>query len=214
MADPLSLPSTGFEEFELTPINTRDTAMMEDRRTETAGFGTPYHTLSVQTQYLDDDEYDDVDTFFMEASQAGACFLAHDVFRPRPRAYGNTPLSGTKAGGGAFDGTAAVSAVAAYQATVTGLPDGFQINRGARIGFRMSALVRSLHLVTEAVTADASGVAVVKFKFALDTQNFTTSATVDFEKPSIPMMLDPGFSAPKAWSGRKASFSATEVFFS
>ncbi len=79
----------------------------------------------------------------------------------------------------------------------------------------MSALVRSLHRIVENATANASGVVTLSIMFGLDTQHFTTSATVHLEKPSCVMSIDPGsVAAPKSWAGREASFSATEMFFS
>ncbi len=217
MAAPYLLPaSIGFEEYQLAPVRTKDVSAMEGRRTETADSGTPWWKLSATTQpLLDDALYDEMDAWLMDVVDGGGCFLAYDVFRPRPRAYGDLPLSGTRAGGGAFDGTATLQTVTnTRQVTVSGLPAGFIINRGCNIGFRRSPLVRSLHMVTEAVTANGSGVAVVKFRFGLDPLFVPAGTTVDFEKPSCVMGLDPEFSAPKAWSSRRVSFSAQEVFYS
>lgn len=215
MPTPLALPaSIGFEEFDLSPVRTRDASAMEGRRTETADSVTPYWKLSASTQYLEDAPYDEMDTWLTEASDGGQCFLAYDIFRPRPRAYGSSPLSGTKHGGGAFDGTATLDTVTSpREVVISGLPSTFAINRGARIGFRRSALIRSLHTVVEAVTAVA-GVATVKIRYGLDAMFVPTGTAVDLEKPACVMQLDPGFSAPKAWSGRRVSFSANEVFFS
>lgn len=216
MVTPLLLPEAiGFEEFDLAPVRTRDTAAMEGRRTETAESGTPYWRLRASTQYLEDEPYDEMDAWLMDASDGGQCFLAHDIFRPRPRAYGDVPLTGTRAGGGAFDGTAILDTVtSARQVTISGLPEGFVINRGCNIGFRRSAAVRSLHRVTEAAAADSLGVAVVKFRFGLDPLFVPTGTVVDFEKPACVMQMDPDFTAPKGWSSRRVTFNAIEVFFS
>lgn len=216
MAAPLSLPSSiGFTEYDLSPVRTKDMAMMEGRRSEEAESGTPYWTLSATTGHLENSQYDELQAWLMDVSDGGGCFLAYDVFRPRPRAYGDVPLSGMRAGGGAFDGTATLDArTNARQATVSGLPAGFVINRGCNIGFRRSSLIRSLHVVTKAVTANASGVAVVEFRYGLDAMFVPTGTTVDFEKPACVMTLDPGFATPKAWGSRRVSINAQEAFFS
>lgn len=216
MPDPFSLPAgIGFVEYDLTPVRTKDVAMMEGRRSEEAESGTPYWTLAATTGDLTEERYDEFQAWLMDVSDGGGSFLAYDVFRPRPRAYGDQPLSGTRAGGGAFDGTATLDAVTnARQVTVSGLPAGFIINRGCNIGFHRSSLVRSLHIVTEDVAANGSGIAVVKFRYGLDPLFVPTGTTVDFEKPACVMTLDPGIATPKAWRSRRVSINAQEVFFS
>ena len=136
-------------------------------------------------------------------------------YRPRPRAYGSSPLSGTKAGGGAFDGSAVLQDVtSSTEIVVSGLPAGFAFNRGCLIEVNKSASVRSLHRVTADATANGSGVATVFIDLPLNTSVFTSAnSTIQLEKPSCLMMVDPGWSVPKAWSAREASFTATEVFF-
>lgn len=215
MTTPLPLPSgIKFEEYIFRPVRPRDVSRMVGRRTEAADFGTPYHTLSAATVWLEDEQYDEMEAWLADVTDGGGLFLAYDVFRPRPRAYGLEPLSGTRHGGGAFDGTATLTTVtSAREVVVSNLPTSFAINRMARIGFRRSALVRSLHSVSETVVA-ANGVATVKFRYGLDPMFVPSGTTVDFEKPACVMMLDPNFDPPKAWNGRRVSFTAEEVFFS
>lgn len=189
-------------------------ASMEGRRTETADSVTPYWTLRASTTLLQFRAYDDMSAFLMEASDGGQCFLAFDIFRPRPSAY-DKPLSGTRAIGGAFNGTATlVSVQSARQVMVSGLPAGFIINRGCNVGFRRSSLVRSLHRVTEDVTAGSDGIAVLKFRYGLDALFVPAGTTVDFEKPCCVMQLDAGYSSSKQGISGKFSFTAQEAFYS
>lgn len=216
VANPLALPSwLKFEEFKMRPVDTKVVSQLEGRFTETANFGTPYWALTeARTAYLTDAQIDDLEAFFHQAQRGGATFHCPDHFRLRPRAYGDVALSGTKAGGGAFNGDAVISAISnSRQVTISGLPSGFSINRGCLFEVRKTLLARSLHRVTASVVANGSGVAVVAFESPLDTGIFTTAATAHFEKPGCVMMLSE-WDMPRAYGGRKATFSATEVFFS
>lgn len=211
----LPFPDLPFEEFDLAPINTQEVSPMEDRATETADFGTPYWELkSARTPGLTNAELDIADAFFQEASVGMTVFECPDVYRLRPIAYGGAPLSGVKAGGGAFDGTATLSAVTDSRTiVVSGLPAGFAVNRSALIEIRKSSIERSLHRINAAAVANGSGVVTLAIRFALDTSVFTTAnSIVNFERPSCLMKLTPGWSAPKARSNRRARFTAREVF--
>jgi hypothetical protein len=139
------------------------------------------------------------------------------VFRQRPIAHDDgSPLSGTRAGGGAFDGTATLQSITdSRTVVVSGLPASFQFRAGDYVEFAGSASVVSLHRIQEDAQADALGVVTLSIKYSLDLQHFTTASVVNFEKASCLMQIDPGsYSGPKSWADRKPSFSATEVFFS
>lgn len=229
---PLSVP-TGirFGEWTLAMVHTRDASMLEGRRLETADFGTPYWSLTAKTQGMTISQADEFEDFLFRAMRPGATFVCPDLYRKRPRPYGEVPLTGTKALGGAFNGDADVHSIQnSRQVTIEGLPANFLINRGALIEFRNSALVRSLHRVTTAVQSMGGyvlpgyvepgyvlpfgdGKAVVNFEPPLNTGVFTTSSTAHLEKPSCIMMLT-GYDMPKAQGSRVASFTATEAFFS
>ncbi len=211
----LPFPDLQFQQFDMRQVNTRLNNTMLGRKTETADFGTPYWRLySAQSIHLEPDQIDEADAFFTEASKGGNVFVCHDAYRPRPRAYGDIPLSGTKAGGGAFTGAAVLTTVTDSRTiVVSGLPASFALNRGCLIEVNKSSSVRSLHRVMADATANGSGVVTLTIDFPLNTTVFTSgNSTIQLEKPSCLMMLDPGWSMPKAWSDRVASFSATEVF--
>ena len=212
----LTFPSLPFSEFDMRQVNTRASNTMLGRSTETADFGTPYWRLyAAQTIPLSPAEIDEADAFFTEASKGGNVFACYDYYRPRPRAYGDTPLSGTKAGGGSFTGAAVLTTVtSSTEIVVSGLPASFAVNRGCLFEVNKDETTRSLHRATADATANGSGVVTLNFDFPLNTTVFTAAnSTIQFEKPSCLMMLDPGWSVPKAWGSRVASFSATEVFF-
>jgi hypothetical protein len=212
----LTLPELTFAEFDMRPVNTRVSNAMLGRSTETADFGTPYWRLyAAQAAELTNSHIDDVSAFFAEASKGGNVFACHDYYRKRPRAYGSTPLSGTKAGGGSFTGSAVLDTVTDSRTiVVSGLPASFAVNRGCLVEINKSSTVRSLHMAMADATANGSGVVTLTIDFPLNTTVFTAAnSTIQFEKPSCLMLLDPGWSMPKAWGSRTASFSATEVFF-
>ncbi|MDX0016813.1 hypothetical protein GOB19_27970 [Sinorhizobium meliloti] len=217
MADPIPLPMLPWRDCQFDAINPTDVSMMEGRLSEEQAAGTPFWKVQYTTNWMTPAFYGLFDAFVMKSSSRGASFIGYDLFRPRPIAHNNgKPLSGTKAGGGAFNGDAVLQSITSSAAiVVAGLPAGFKLSPGDYVELRMSQLVRSLHRIVENATANASGVVSLSIMFGLDTQHFTTAASVHFEKPSCVMTIDPGsVAAPKSWAGREASFSATEMFFS
>lgn len=189
-----------------------DEARMEGRRTESAIFGQSYWKMSAETPFLTAEQRDDARAFFEEAMLPGNYFLGHNFFNERPRAYGQTPLSGTKAVGGAFDGTGDVdNLTSSTEIDISGLPEDFEINKGCFVEVRMSTFVRSLHRVRTAVIAGTDGSATIELVNPLDTQTFTDAATVNFEKAACVMRLT-GFKLPEGWFSRSVSFEAEEAF--
>ncbi|MBN7804915.1 hypothetical protein JZX86_05990 [Agrobacterium rosae] len=217
MADPISLPAVGWKECTFDPIQPRSTNRMEGRRTESQTFGTPFWRATYQATWLDKPKFGLMDAFMMQAGDDGETFLGYDIFRPRPIAMDTgSPLSGTKVGGGAFNGTAVLQTITNSRAVViSDLPSGFVLSPGDYVEFRMSPLLRSLHRIITPATANGSGVVTLSIRHGLDTQNFTTSSVVNFEKPSCTMQIDAdSYSGAKSWDSREPSFTATEVFVS
>lgn len=217
MVDPIALPSVGWRECTFDPIQPRNVNRMEGRRTESQSFGTPYWTARYQATWLDKAKFGLMDAFMMQAGDDGETFLGYDVFRPRPVAMDTgSPLSGTKAGGGAFNGDGFIQAITGgVLVSVGGLPAGFVLSPGDYVELRMSVLKRSLHRVVTPAVADAGGYVTLNVRYPVDTQHFNTTATVHFEKPSCTMQVDQGsYEGSKSWDSREPSFSATEVFIS
>lgn len=208
MADPIFLPSgIGFENLEFSATEPRDIARMEGRRVESVAFGTPFWTANFSTVFLEEEDVATMDAWLIQTASAGVSFLAHDIFRPRPIKE-NT---GVPLGSGATANLATITN--SRQVAVNALPAGFQLTAGDYMTFRMSNRIRSLHMITASATANGSGSVVLKFKNDLDTQHFTTSAVVDFEKPSCVMQVIGNPRVPKGWGARRVSFQAQEVFF-
>lgn len=208
----------GWTDVSFDPVIPRETDRMEGRRTEAQKFGTPWWRGTFSAPWLKPRDFGRMDAFMMMAGDSGEVFRAHDPFRSRPIAWleenGNVPLSGTRAGGGAFTGTATITARISTLLTISGLPANFQFLAGDYVEVVKSQTLISLHRITADIQASAGGVVALPIRFPLDVQNFTLPLTANFEKPSCLMQIDPGsYRGPKAWSSRNPSFSAQEVFF-
>lgn len=217
MPDLITLPNVVYgPTIMFDPIRTRKTTRMQGRRTESLFNGTPYWVATYAAAKLTTVETALFDAFNMLASDGGV-FAAYDPHRPRPIAYQvSTPLSGVKAGGGAFNGDAILQAITdPLTVVVSDLPAGFQLSIGDYLEVRKAPLVRSLHQIMAPAVANAGGVVTVKIKFALSTQTFAPGNTVHFEKSSCIMEMDEGsFSLPKSWPINNVQFTATEMFYS
>ena len=213
---PIALPNIiGWEEVEFDAVKVKETERMEGRRTETVRHAQGWWKATYRTGFLNFRDYGRMDAFIKKVDGGGEFFRAHDVFRPRPMAHDNgQPLSGMRAGGGAFDGTATLSLVVDSRTVdITGLPALFEFRAGDYVEFRMADYKLSLHTIDADVSADPGGAVRLSISYELDTQNFTTAAVVNFEKPSCLMQIDAGsIEARKARRSRRPSFSASEMF--
>ncbi|NMG39881.1 hypothetical protein GRZ55_11565 [Chelativorans sp. ZYF759] len=210
----LDLPCVGLETLRFDPIVPKSVNRMIGRRTEGRRYGTPYWVAEYLSPSQKLGSFGEVDAFLARL-ESGAVFRACDTSRQRPIAYAGAPLSGTRAGGGAFDGRGHLSAIAnPHTITVQQLPAAFQLRPGDAVELRMSALVTSLHRITAEAQANGSGTVTLAVHPAIDTQNITAGGTLRarFERPSCIMQLA-GFEAPRRRGGRSQSFSAQEVFF-
>ena len=217
MPDLIMLPNVVYgQSIFFDPIRTRSTSLMLGRRTETLFRGTPYWVATYAAGNLTTAEAALFDAFNMISSDGGV-FAAYDPHRPRPIAYqGSNPLSGVKAGGGAFNGDAVLQAITNPLAIVVGgLPAGFTLSPGDYVEVRKAPLVRSLHRIMAPTTASGAGVVTLAIRFALDTQHFAAGNTVHFEEPACIMEMDEGsYSLPKSWPNYNVQFTATEKFYS
>lgn len=217
MADLIALPSVVYgPSINFDAIRTRSAARMLGRRTETLFRGTPYWVATYAAAKLTTAEAGLFDAFNMLASDGGV-FAAYDPFRPRPIAYqGKNPLSGVKAGGGAFNGDATLQSITGpLGIVVAGCPAGFQLLPGDYVEVRSAPLVRSLHRITAPAVANGAGVVSLQILYWLDAQHFAPGNTVHFEKAACIMEMDQGsFSLPKSWPNLNVQFSATEMFYS
>lgn len=215
MATVIDMPLIkGWEDVEFDPIRPRSMERMEGRRTESVISGTAYWRARYSAVFLSDLEFGVMDAFVMRAGDSGEVFRAYDPFRARPISWGQeAPLSGTRSGGGTFDGTATITARTATTLTISGLPANFQFRVGDYVEVRKTTSLISLHRVMADAQASAGGIVTLTIRYTLDLGVFTLPLTANFEKPACLMQIDPGsFSGSKAWSARRPSFSAQEVF--
>lgn len=129
--------------------------------------------------------------------RGGRTFLAFDPEKVHPAAYGADVLGLTRAGGGAFDGTATLTSVTATTVTVSALPAAYQAKAGDMLSFPWNSS-HALHMVAEDATADGSGAATFKVVPPVQTSPAPSGgATVRLVQPVCVMKIKPGtFSAP------------------
>lgn len=214
---PIDMPTfPGFnlltERFD--PVVTKDVSYMEGRRSESMISMTPYWVASYSTPTPHLAHIGLADAFMMDIG-AGETFRAFDTTRPRPLEHLKGPLSGTRAGGGAFDGTATITARTVNSVTVSGLPANFQFRASDYVEVRKSETLVSLHRIRSDVQASAGGVVTLPIRMNLDVGVFTLPLTANFEKPAFLAQIDGGsWSVSRQKTARGIAFSATEVFFS
>jgi hypothetical protein len=86
-------------------------------------------------------------------------FYGYDPFAKWPSTYGPGVLALIRSGGGAFDGTAKVTANNVTKATIATLPNGYQFAEGDMIELPRDGGLISLHEVIEAIAANGAGIA-------------------------------------------------------
>lgn len=217
MATIIDLPAdVGWWECLFDPVSPRNLERMEGRRTEADKFGTPYWRAVYRSTALTPLQMGQLEAFLMQCGDGGEVFRAYDASRPRPIEYetaDHAPLSGVRAAGGAFNGTATITARTATSLTVSGLPANFQFRAGDYVEVRKTAALISLHRIVSDVQASAGGFATLPIRYALDLQAFTPPLTANFEKPACLMQVVAGsVDASKPLVERRGSFSAEEVF--
>lgn len=211
----VNLPNiAGWEVCKFDPVVPRSVDRMEGRRTEGVRIGQPYWRAFFKPGRLKFLDFGKMDAFMMVAGDGGEAFRAHDAFRPRPMRHDTgKPLSGIRAGGGAFDGTATLAAIInPLTISVSGLPAAFWLSEGDYVELRKGN-ASSLHRIQGDAIATAGGLVTLSIRYALDLQNFDLTSQVRFEKPSCLMQIDPGsYDGEKSKSSRRPSFTAEEVF--
>jgi len=130
---------------------------------------------------------------WIQSLRGGArLFKAWHPLRRYPYAYPNGFAALTRAGGGAFDGTCTLNAIATERDTITltTLPASFQFNIGDMVSFPMlSGATRALVRVLEAATANGSGVATLAIEPTIPLAA-TTGVTATLVKPWCLAVID------------------------
>lgn len=145
MKAPLTPPTAGAaqQQFELLRVDYG--AAEASGRIGGVQAGEPLWQLVWTLGNVGRDRSDAWRAFVSQVRGAMRRFLGHDLARPYPKAYLSTGFAGmTRAGGGAFDGTATdwsetITADDDSEITLTGLPAGFVLDLGDYIGFEYEA---------------------------------------------------------------------------
>lgn len=136
-----------------------------------------------------------------------------DPLYPFPTAYPDGWGTLQKAGGGAFTGQAVLDAVGANNDTVTlsGLPDGFQLQPGDFLAFDYDGGRRALHEIMETAVANASGIGTWTVE-PFVRPGWLAATPVDLEKPWCLMAVDSkSITAPARINRKPVSFSAFQT---
>lgn len=154
----------------------------------------PYWDFRMETRPLTRSEKAQLQAWWNTLRGGGKTFYAWDRFNSYPQAYASQSavLALTRAGGGSFDGTFEITSVPdAYSLRTNGgaafLPANFVLTAGDYISCIKSG-VRSLHRVTQDVTATIGGVMnaserQIAIEPAINTTIFTASFTANIVKP-------------------------------
>ena len=114
-------------------------------------------------------------------------FIWVDLRRRLPQAYPGGIGGMVRHGGGAFDGTATVTAISETGVTLSGLPSTFELREGDAVGLEEGDTY-GLHTILEGAVAVA-GVASLTVDPFVKTNLFTTAATARLVDPRLRMML-------------------------
>jgi len=166
---PLAMPAAGPGSISFEPKRVDFLSPQAKGRLQGVSAGVPLwlgrYTLG---NSLGETRSDDWRAFVDLLDGPGRYFLGRDYRRPYPRAYLNTQLAGlTRAGGGAFDGSATswsqtITADKQSLLQLNGLPAGLVLSKGDYVGFRWTTGGEDRrHLVRLAEAAVANGGGVV-----------------------------------------------------
>lgn len=216
-------PSTiQFVESDFVPFRRQAAGVFGGGRDVVVDRGIPQWTATLKTRKLFTDEVGTVKALRASLRGAARFILLSDPWRPYPAAYMPQGWGSlTRAGGGAFDGTATLTTIANSGLAGIGrdvitlgtLPASFKLINGDYVGLIQSGIY-SLHQVLDVaqVTANGSGVATVWVEPEVPSQ-FTTSAVVNLLAPLGKFRIDPAkFTLPVDATGRnrpgQAAFTA------
>jgi hypothetical protein len=160
-------------------------------------FGVPIWTAEYEAAGLTDAQAADWQAWMLSLRGSQGTFYASDLRRLAPRAYPSGVTGLTRAGGGAFDGTATSWSVNTPKdvLTLNGLPASYQATAGDYVGFQWGSGNVKRHAVrfVESATANGSGVLVAAIEPALPLA-VSGSATARLDQHGVVMRMVPGAS--------------------
>ena len=214
---PRDLPAVGFtagSKFELERREVRSTT--RGGQPQAVEIASPLWVMKFRTIPLSETDGEIVSAWLDSLRGGAKTFKAYNPVRQfpllNPSGFGGL----TRAGGGTFDGTATLAAVASTldSITLSTLPSTFKISIGDMMSIGYASGRRTLHKALEAVTA-SGGVA----SFAIEPVLFpggpiATAGAVTLAQPWCLATLDAGKPDVSWGIGRMASisFSATQSY--
>lgn len=203
--------SLRFAKSQMTLTRQMSTITLEGGGVQTAEMGEPLWRLSATTEPLRWSGRRQLAAW--HASLAGSRrILAYDWVGSYPIAYGAAVLGLTRAGGGAFNGTATLTICTATTVTLSGLPAGYVLSAGDRMSWAWAG-VRAYHEAVETVTATAGGVATVTVEPGVRLEpSPAVDAAVALVRPTCVMMITPdSWDMDESGALAPASFEAVQV---
>lgn len=213
---PRSMPSRRIERVEFELGRQEVIGGEQGGRVLSVELGPLHWRLKLSTTPPSEAEFDIWRAWLASLKGSSKLFYGRDMRRGRyPRAYVKTGFADlTRAGGGAFDGTASAIDLTDRQAPeLSGLPAGFQVAAGDYVGFTYGAdHGRTLHRFVESGTADVSGVLALTIE--PEAPPFVpVDAVATFDGPTCLMMIAPGSVEISAeHKDRRVAFDAVQHY--
>lgn len=157
------------------------------RVTQVIDRSDPYWSLDLATGNLSPERVAEMEAWVASLRGGLNDMIYRDPRHVTPRTYAGSFAGLTRQGGGAFDGTAAVDAIAPASVTLSTLPSTFALKAGDRIGLVEDGAY-ALHIVLEDATAVDGEVTLAVDPF-IRTGVFSTAATANFLRPAVRMVL-------------------------
>lgn len=141
-------------------------------------------------------------------------FYGYPPIQQYPMFYhpGPSVLGFTRVGGGTFNGTTTLTAFSASALSLSGLPFGFVMSAGDYVSVPLSTGSRMLHMVTEDLAANVSGVATISVTPPVRPETALGSNVVQFVQPKALFVLrHETFNAPDGEIMAPVSFEAMQT---
>lgn len=200
------------EAFGLNLSRVQAVARTRGGAVQVAERGRTLWTAEITTPLLRPTRHEELQAWLASLRGGLNTFLLHHLHLCRPIAYPGTGWAGiTRHGGGAFDGTATVTAASGYSVTVGDLPTNYVASPGDMISWAWGS-TRTLHRVVEGGTASA-GVLTVQVEPDVPAGG-TYPATVKLERADAVFRLSaPVFARRSGGGGEPIQFQAIQALY-